>query len=40
MVNSMIKFVYFDVGGVTIKDFSGTDKWEVLEKEIEEKKLN
>lgn len=24
----MIKFVYFDVGGVLIKDFSGTNKWE------------
>lgn len=26
----MIKFVYFDVGGVVIRDFSGTDKWEEL----------
>jgi len=26
----MIKFVYFDVGGVIIKDFSGTNKWEEL----------
>lgn len=26
----MIKFVYFDVGGVVIKDFSGTNKWEEL----------
>ena len=24
----MIKFVYFDVGGVVIKDFSKTNKWE------------
>lgn len=30
----MIKFVYFDVGGVAIKDFSGTDKWAVLKNEI------
>lgn len=28
----MIKFVYFDVGGVLIKDFSKTDKWEQLKK--------
>ncbi|MFA6570041.1 MAG: HAD-IA family hydrolase [Bacteroidota bacterium] len=26
----MIKFVYFDVGGVVISDFSGTNKWEEL----------
>jgi HAD superfamily hydrolase (TIGR01509 family) len=26
----MIKFVYFDVGGVIIKDFSATNKWEKL----------
>jgi len=26
----MTKFVYFDVGGVVIKDFSGTNKWEEL----------
>lgn len=26
----MIKFVYFDVGGVVIKDFSGTNKWNEL----------
>jgi FMN phosphatase YigB (HAD superfamily) len=26
----MIKFVYFDVGGVVIRDFSGTNKWEEL----------
>lgn len=26
----MIKFVYFDVGGVLIKDFSKTDKWNEL----------
>ncbi len=26
----MIKFVYFDVGGVIVKDFSGTNKWEEL----------
>jgi len=26
----LIKFVYFDVGGVVIKDFSGTNKWEEL----------
>ena len=28
----MIKFIYFDVGGVVIKDFSGTNKWEELQK--------
>jgi HAD superfamily hydrolase (TIGR01509 family) len=30
----MIKFVYFDVGGVVELDFSGTNKWEELKKEI------
>lgn len=30
----MINFVYFDVGGVVIKDFSGTNKWEDLRNEI------
>lgn len=30
----MIKFVYFDVGGVVIKDFSGTNKWEELKQGI------
>ena len=28
----MTKFVYFDVGGVLIKDFSKTNKWEELKK--------
>src|SRR3989344_9350883 len=26
----MIKFVYFDVGGVALFDFSGTNKWEEM----------
>lgn len=30
----MIKFVYFDLGGVVIKDFSGTNSWNELKKEI------
>lgn len=30
----MIKFIYFDVGGVVIKDFSGTGKWEDLKLEL------
>ncbi|EKD64435.1 MAG: hypothetical protein ACD_50C00389G0003 [uncultured bacterium] len=30
----MINFVYFDVGGVVVKDFSGTNKWEDLRSEI------
>ena len=30
----MIKFVYFDVGGVVILDFSGTPKWEELKRNI------
>ncbi|MDO8340607.1 MAG: HAD family hydrolase [Candidatus Woesebacteria bacterium] len=30
----MIKFIYFDVGGVVIRDFSGTDKWEDLKREL------
>jgi FMN phosphatase YigB (HAD superfamily) len=25
-----MKFVYFDIGGVMIKDFSGTDKWQKM----------
>ena len=33
MINN-IKFIYFDVGGVVIKDFSGTNKWEELQKGI------
>lgn len=30
MLESNMKFVYFDVGGVMIKDFSGTDKWQKM----------
>lgn len=30
----MIKFIYFDVGGVVINDFSGTNKWEDLKREL------
>ena len=30
----MIKFIYFDVGGVVIKDFSETNKWEDLKQEL------
>ena len=30
----MIKFIYFDVGGVVIKDFSETNKWEELKQEL------
>jgi len=30
----MIKFIYFDVGGVVIRDFSGTNKWEDLKHEL------
>ena len=30
----MIKFIYFDVGGVVIKDFSGTNKWQELKRGI------
>lgn len=28
----MVKFVYFDVGGVAVRDFSGTDKWLQMKK--------
>lgn len=28
-----MKFVYFDIGGVLIKDFSGTSSWDLLTKE-------
>lgn len=30
----MIKFVYIDVGGVALLDFSGTKKWDSLKKEM------
>lgn len=30
----MISFIYFDVGGVTIDDFSGNNKWQLLKAEI------
>lgn len=30
----MISFVYFDVGGVVIQDFSGTNKWEEMKKDL------
>lgn len=30
----MVSFVYFDVGGVVVLDFSGTNKWELLKKEL------
>lgn len=30
----MISFVYFDVGGTVMKDFTGSTKWEDLEKEL------
>lgn len=29
----MISFVYFDIGGVTIKDFTATDNWERMKQE-------
>jgi FMN phosphatase YigB (HAD superfamily) len=30
----MIKFIYFDVGGVVVKDFSRTNKWQQLKDSI------
>ena len=30
----MISFVYFDIGGTIIKDFSGTNKWMELKRDI------
>jgi len=30
----MIRFTYFDVGGVVIKDFTANNKWQELEKEL------
>lgn len=30
----MIKFVYFDVGGVVIRDFSGTNKWIEMKRDM------
>lgn len=32
---TFVKFVYFDVGGTVIRDFSGTNKWEQKEHEPE-----
>ena len=29
-----IKFIYFDVGGVLIKDFSGNNKWEEMKRDL------
>jgi len=29
-----IKFIYFDVGGVLLLDFSGTNKWEKMKKDL------
>lgn len=34
MVNRKISFVYFDVGGVAMLDFSGTNKWEEMRRNI------
>ncbi|PJE62323.1 hypothetical protein COU88_05675 [Candidatus Roizmanbacteria bacterium CG10_big_fil_rev_8_21_14_0_10_39_6] len=34
MLKTMIKFIYFDVGGVVIRDFSCTNKWEELRRNI------
>jgi len=33
-MSAQIKFVYFDIGGVAILDFSGTNKWEKLQEEL------
>ncbi len=33
-MEEQIKFVYFDVGGVALLDFSGTNKWTDLKKEL------
>jgi len=33
-MGKLIKFVYFDVGGVLEKDFSRTDKWQELQNEL------
>lgn len=30
----MVSFVYFDVGGVVVSDFSGTNKWELMRRDI------
>jgi HAD superfamily hydrolase (TIGR01509 family) len=30
----MIQFVYFDVGGVVVKDFSGNDKWAQMKHDL------
>jgi FMN phosphatase YigB (HAD superfamily) len=30
----MIKFVYFDVGGVVIRDYTGTGNWDILKREL------
>lgn len=30
----MIKFVYFDVGGVALKDFSKTNKWQIFKRDL------
>lgn len=30
----MVSFIYFDLGGVVIEDFSGTNKWEELKRHL------
>ncbi|KKQ77303.1 MAG: Haloacid dehalogenase superfamily enzyme, subfamily IA [Parcubacteria group bacterium GW2011_GWA1_38_7] len=30
----MLKFIYFDLGGVVIRDFDGTNNWDLLKKEL------
>jgi len=34
-MNKNIKFIYFDVGGVAILDFSKTNKWKEITKALE-----
>ncbi len=34
----MISFVYFDIGGVVMRDFSGTNKWTEMKKDLGVKK--
>lgn len=33
-IMSKIKFIYFDVGGVLLLDFSGTNKWEIMMRDL------
>lgn len=34
MKHKIVSFIYFDIGGVVIKDFSGTNKWQEMKRDL------